>query len=63
MTDDAARAPIESWGKQVTGWNMMTTAAHRLVEVLEAQGVERVFGVPGAKIDALYDALVDGGAS
>jgi acetolactate synthase-1/2/3 large subunit len=29
--------------------------------VLTAQGVEYVFGVPGAKIDAVYDALVDGG--
>ncbi|XVU30118.1 acetolactate synthase AlsS [Actinoplanes sp. CA-054009] len=42
----------------------MTTgqpAAARLVEALQRQGVERVFGVPGAKIDALYDALVDSG--
>ncbi|GAA0454078.1 acetolactate synthase [Paractinoplanes deccanensis] len=35
--------------------------ADRLVEALRTQGVDRVFGVPGAKIDALYDALVDSG--
>ena len=36
-------------------------SAQRIVDVLSAQGVEYVFGVPGAKIDAVYDALVDGG--
>jgi acetolactate synthase I/II/III large subunit len=36
-------------------------SAQRVVDVLSAQGVEYVFGVPGAKIDAVYDALVDGG--
>ncbi|KUN27695.1 acetolactate synthase [Streptomyces corchorusii] len=36
-------------------------AAQRVVECLQANGVRYVFGVPGAKIDAVYDALVDGG--
>ncbi|MDG4667522.1 acetolactate synthase AlsS [Mycobacterium sp. 236(2023)] len=36
-------------------------SAQKLVDVLNAQGVRYVFGVPGAKIDALYDALADGG--
>lgn len=34
-------------------------SAQRVVETLRAQGVTHVFGVPGAKIDAVYDALVD----
>lgn len=36
-------------------------SAQKIVEVLVAQGVDYVFGVPGAKIDAVYDALIDGG--
>jgi acetolactate synthase-1/2/3 large subunit len=36
-------------------------AADRVVEALTAYGVKWVFGVPGAKIDPVYDALVDGG--
>ncbi|MEE6179379.1 acetolactate synthase AlsS [Mycobacterium sp. 050134] len=36
-------------------------SAQRIVDVLTAQGVEYVFGVPGAKIDAVYDALADSG--
>ena len=36
-------------------------SAQKVVDVLSAQGVEYIFGVPGAKIDAVYDALVDGG--
>src|SRR5215467_9987048 len=35
------------------------TGAELVVRVLEAQGVTHVFGVPGAKIDAVFDALVD----
>ncbi|PJD96622.1 MAG: acetolactate synthase AlsS [Legionella sp.] len=34
-------------------------AAHLVVKCLEAQGVEYVFGIPGAKIDAVFDALDD----
>ena len=33
--------------------------AHLLVRNLEAQGVEYVFGIPGAKIDPVFDALLD----
>jgi acetolactate synthase-1/2/3 large subunit len=36
-------------------------SAQKVVDVLSAQGVEYIFGVPGAKIDAVYDALVDSG--
>src|SRR5882757_7253550 len=35
------------------------TGADLVVRALEAQGVTHVFGVPGAKIDAVFDALVD----
>ncbi len=34
-------------------------AAHLLVECLVQQGVEIIFGLPGAKIDAVFDALLD----
>src|ERR1700741_3410290 len=34
------------------------TGAQLVVRALEAQGVTHVFGVPGAKIDAVFDALV-----
>lgn len=36
-------------------------SAIRVVEALKAFGVQWVFGVPGAKIDQVYDALVDDG--
>ncbi|WP_307962143.1 thiamine pyrophosphate-binding protein [Salinispora arenicola] len=35
--------------------------AQRVIEVLQAYGVQYIFGVPGAKVDAMYDALADGG--
>jgi acetolactate synthase I/II/III large subunit len=35
------------------------TGAKLVVRALEAQGVTHVFGIPGAKIDAVFDALVD----
>jgi len=35
------------------------TGAKLVVRALEAQGVTHVFGVPGAKIDSVFDALVD----
>ena len=35
------------------------TGAELVVRTLEAQGVNHVFGIPGAKIDAVFDALVD----
>lgn len=36
-------------------------SAQRVVDVLSAHGVTHVFGIPGAKIDAVFDALSDGG--
>ena len=33
--------------------------AHLLVRNLEAQGVEYIFGIPGAKVDPVFDALLD----
>src|ERR1700709_686266 len=36
-------------------------SAQRIVEGLEAHGVEYIFGIPGAKVDQAFDALVDGG--
>ena len=35
------------------------TGAELLVKSLEAQGVDYVFGVPGAKVDKVFDTLVD----
>ena len=35
------------------------TGAGLLVKSLEAQGVEYIFGVPGAKIDKVFDTLLD----
>jgi acetolactate synthase I/II/III large subunit len=35
------------------------TGAQLVVRALEAQGITHVFGVPGAKIDAVFDELVD----
>ncbi|OBJ62082.1 acetolactate synthase AlsS [Mycobacterium sp. 1423905.2] len=34
-------------------------SAQRVVETLSAYGIRHVFGVPGAKIDAIFDALLD----
>ena len=31
----------------------------RIKSSLEAQGIEYIFGIPGAKIDPVFDALVD----
>ncbi|MFJ3754939.1 acetolactate synthase AlsS [Streptomyces sp. NPDC090080] len=36
-------------------------SARTAIDTLSAYGVQYVFGVPGAKIDALYDVLADGG--
>jgi acetolactate synthase-1/2/3 large subunit len=35
------------------------TGAQLVVRMLEAQGVTHAFGIPGAKIDAVFNALVD----
>ena len=39
----------------------MKNGAQLLVECLHRQGVKYIFGIPGAKVDAIFDALVDGG--
>ncbi|MDX3853661.1 acetolactate synthase AlsS [Streptomyces sp. AK02-01A] len=36
-------------------------SAQRVIEAVAAQGAEYIFGVPGAKIDAVYDVLADMG--
>ncbi|GLW06964.1 acetolactate synthase [Microtetraspora sp. NBRC 13810] len=36
-------------------------SAQRVIDELQARGVRYIFGVPGAKIDQVYDALADGG--
>jgi acetolactate synthase I/II/III large subunit len=36
-------------------------SAQRVVDALNAFGVRYIFGVPGAKIDAVFDCLLDGG--
>jgi acetolactate synthase-1/2/3 large subunit len=36
-------------------------SAQRVIDTLSAYGVRYIFGIPGAKIDAVYDALADGG--
>ena len=33
--------------------------AELVVKCLEAQGVSRIFGIPGAKIDSIMNALLD----
>ena len=37
----------------------LQTGAELLVKSLEAQGVKRIFGIPGAKIDKVFDTLLD----
>ena len=36
-------------------------SAQRVVETLSAYGVRYIFGVPGGKVDAVFDALSDSG--
>jgi acetolactate synthase-1/2/3 large subunit len=54
---------MSTTSKQATNHTNSATAvqtgAELLVKNLEAQGVEYVFGIPGAKIDKLFDTLVD----
>ena len=38
---------------------MSISGAQLVVKHLEAQNVKYVFGVPGARIDRVYDALID----
>ncbi|QHF21225.1 acetolactate synthase AlsS [Rathayibacter sp. VKM Ac-2762] len=41
--------------------NVETRSARRVIETLTANGVKYVFGIPGAKIDAVFDVLADEG--
>jgi acetolactate synthase-1/2/3 large subunit len=36
-------------------------SAQRVVDGLTAQGVRYIFGIPGAKVDEVFDVLDDGG--
>ncbi len=38
-----------------------TNGAELLVQCLEAHGVKYIFGIPGAKVDAIFDVLADHG--
>ncbi len=57
-TEATAAVPARP-GAETSGSS--TRAAERVVECLKAYGVQWIFGVPGAKIDPVYDALVDDG--
>ncbi|WP_428357090.1 thiamine pyrophosphate-binding protein [Methyloprofundus sp.] len=39
----------------------MKNGAQLLVECLQKENVKYIFGIPGAKVDAVFDALVDSG--
>ena len=41
------------------GSKLGKTGAQIVVESLEKHGVQYVFGIPGAKIDKVFDTLVD----
>lgn len=64
-TDDVRasepQTAIMTRSADVTLTKSLVRSARRVVDVLTAHGVQYVFGVPGAKIDAVFDALADGG--
>ncbi|MGG6099810.1 acetolactate synthase AlsS [Pantoea allii] len=45
--------------KTLSDTNLWTCGADLVVAQLEAQGVSHVFGIPGAKIDKVFDSLLD----
>ena len=45
--------------KNVTEVQQWAHGADLVVAQLEAQGVKQVFGIPGAKIDKVFDSLLD----
>jgi|SRR5579859_799860 len=49
--DNATKITVDAKPQQI--------GAQLVVRALEAQGVTHVFGIPGAKIDAVFNALVD----
>jgi acetolactate synthase-1/2/3 large subunit len=46
-------------GKETTDSQAAKTGAQVVVECLEKQGVKYVFGIPGAKIDKVFNTLAD----
>jgi acetolactate synthase I/II/III large subunit len=53
-TSQRAKAPTK-----IAAANSEKTGAKLVVSALEAQGVTHVWGIPGAKIDAVFNELVD----
>jgi acetolactate synthase I/II/III large subunit len=53
-TSQPAKAPTK-----IAAANSEKTGAKLVVSALEAQGVTHVWGIPGAKIDAVFNELVD----
>ncbi len=45
--------------KTLSDTTLWTCGADLVVAQLEAQGVSHVFGIPGAKIDKVFDSLLD----
>ena len=43
------------------GINLPRNGAELLVQCLEEQGVQYIFGIPGAKVDTIFDVLADHG--
>jgi acetolactate synthase I/II/III large subunit len=43
------------------GINLPRNGAELLVQCLEKQGVQYIFGIPGAKVDTIFDVLADHG--
>src|ERR1700742_3913727 len=59
MNSPTRNRPIETKHMTQKSTGPLQTGAQLVVRALEAQGVTHVFGVPGAKIDAVFNALVD----
>src|SRR5262249_45016829 len=53
------RGPRASRRREAMSTPGTGTGAELLVRSLEAQGVEYVFGIPGAKIDKVFDTVLD----
>jgi acetolactate synthase-1/2/3 large subunit len=60
MNIQSKKQPTALETKVITdGTKPQQTGAQLVVRSLEAQGVTHAFGIPGAKIDAVFDALID----
>jgi acetolactate synthase-1/2/3 large subunit len=53
------RAQFPSDGRKMTGTNKLPTGAEKLIQCLEREGVEYVFGLSGGAAIPIFDALVD----